>query len=423
MKDILLNRFLRYVSIDTQSNPHSDSVPSTSSQFAFAKILAEELATIGMEDVSVTEQGIVMGFLAPNTAKEVPALGFLAHLDTAPALCGRCNPQIAAPYDGETITIDAAQNIVLDVQTYPELRQYIGQTVIHTDGSSLLGADDKAGIAEIITAMEHLVNHPEIVHGKIAVAFTPDEEIGTGIDHFDVEKFGVQYAYTVDGGQLGELEYENFNAAKAGIRIRGIDMHPGYAKEKMINSQLIAMELESMLPPAAKPELTSGYEGFFLLTDIRGNVEQTQMEYIIREHDKTEFEAKKQFIQQAVRTLQEKYPLAKIDCTLTDQYRNMREKMEEAFFMIPLAEKAMTDAGVIPVKVPIRGGTDGAKLSFMGLPCPNLFTGGHNFHGKREYIVLESMEKATRTIVNIVKEFANLAVGFKTYGGFADLWL
>jgi len=409
MRDKLLNRFFKYVSIDTQSNPYSESVPSTSSQLAFANTLMEELQHIGLEDITVDEHGIVMGFLASNTEKDVPAIGFLAHLDTAPAVCGKCNPQILTHYDGEAITIDATQNIVLDTQTYPELRQYIGQTIIHTDGTSLLGADDKAGIAEIITAMEYLIKHPEIAHGKIAVAFTPDEEIGTGIANFDMEKFGVQYAYTVDGGQLGELEYENFNAAKASIRIEGVDIHPGYAKGKMINSQLIAMELELMLPSAEKPELTSDYEGFFLLTDICGNVEKTEMEYIIREHDKAKFEDKKQFIQQMVRLLQEKYPLAKINCKIIDQYYNMREKIEEVFFMIDIAEKAMFDAGVTPIKVPIRGGTDGAKLSFRGLPCPNLFTGGHNFHGKREYVVLESMEKAAWTIVNIVKEFANFA--------------
>jgi len=406
MRDKLLNRFLKYVSIDTQSDSHSENVPSTPSQLIFANMLAEELTTIGLSDVSVSEQGIVMGFIPSNTAKNIPSIGFIAHLDTAPDVCGKCNPQIVSHYDGENITIDAAQNIVLSSQTDPELRQYIGQTIIHTDGTSLLGADDKAGIAEIITAMEYLINHPEIVHGKISVAFTPDEEIGTGIAHFDVEKFDTQYAYTVDGGQLGELEYENFNAAKASICIQGVEIHPGYAKGKMLNSQLIAMELESMLPPAEKPELTGGYEGFFLLTNINGNVEKTQMEYIIREHDRAKFEAKKQFIRQTVQLLQEKYSQAKIDCTLTDQYYNMREKIEEVSFIIDIAEKAMIDAGVAPLKIPIRGGTDGAKLSFMGIPCPNLFTGGHNFHGKKEYIVLESMEKAVQTIVNIVRRFS-----------------
>jgi len=404
----LLNRFLRYVSIDTQSNPHSKSVPSTPSQLAFAEMLAEELRNIGLENVSVDKHGIVMGFVASNTEKEVPAIGFIAHLDTSPAACGKCNPQIINRYDGKDIIIDKANNIILDTKIYPELLQYIGQTIIHTDGSSLLGADDKAGIAEIITAMEYIVNHPEIPHGKIAVAFTPDEEIGTGIDYFDVEKFGAKYAYTLDGGQLGELEYENFNAAKATIHIEGIDIHPGEAKGKMINSQLIAMELESMLPKNEKPELTSDYEGFFLLTDIQGNIEKTQMEYLIREHDTAKFEAKKQFIQNAAQQLQEKYPLAKANCTVTDQYRNMREKIEEVFFIISIAEKAMKNAGVTPIKVPIRGGTDGAKLSFKGLPCPNLFTGGHNFHGKREFVVLQSMEKAVQTVVNIVKEVANV---------------
>jgi tripeptide aminopeptidase len=313
-------------------------------------------------------------------------------------------------YDGTDIQVNEENNIVLDTKTYPELLDYIGQTIVHTDGNSLLGADDKAGIAEIMTAIEYIIHHPEIIHGKICIAFTPDEEIGTGIEHFNIEKFGAQYAYTIDGGRLGELEYENFNAAKANINIQGIDIHPGDAKGKMVNSQLIAMELESMLPPTEKPELTSGYEGFFLLTNIHGDVEKTNMEYIIREHDKEKFEYKKQFIQNTVQLLQNKYPLAKIDCVITDQYRNMREKIEDVFFMVDIAEKAMIEAGVTPIKTPIRGGTDGARLSFKGLPCPNLFTGGHNFHGKREYIVLESMEKASQTIVNIVKGFAEIHV-------------
>ena len=409
MRDKLLNCFCRYVSMDTRSDEHSSSVPSTSSQLIFAKMLAEELRDIGMKDVSVDKHGIVMGFLPPNTTKEIPAIGFLAHLDTAPKVCGKCNPQIITNYNGKNIVVNETNTIVLDTKIYPELLQYIGQTIIHTDGSSLLGADDKAGIAEIITAMEYIINHPEIVHGKIGIAFTPDEEIGKGIDYLDVEKFGVQYAYTVDGGQVGELEYENFNAAQASISIQGIDIHPGDAKGKMINSQLIAMELESMLPPNEKPELTSGYEGFFLLTSINGTVEETSMEYIIREHDTEKFTQKKQFIQNTAQLLQEKYPLAKINCSITDQYYNMREKIEEVFFMIDIAERAMLAADVTPVKVPIRGGTDGAKLSFKGIPCPNLFTGGHNFHGKREYIVLESMEKAAQTIINIVKEFANVS--------------
>jgi len=406
MKEKILSRFLYYVSIDTQSNPYSDNVPSTSSQLAFADMLAQELKDIGVENVSVDEHGFVMGFIPSNTSKAVPSIGFIAHMDTAPNAYGKCNSQIVRNYDGTDIHINEENNIVLDTKTYPELLDYIGQTIIHTDGSSLLGADDKAGIAEIITAMEYLIHHPEIIHGKIGIAFTPDEEIGTGVEYFNMERFGVQYAYTIDGGRLGELEYENFNAAKANISIQGVDVHPGDAKGKMINSQLIAMELESMLPKTEKPELTSGYEGFFLLTSIDGNIEKTNMKYIIREHDKEKFEYKKQLIQNTAKMLQNKYPLSKIDCIVTDQYRNMREKIEEVFFIVDIAEKAMIEAGITPVKIPIRGGTDGAKLSFKGLPCPNLFTGGHHFHGKREYVVLESMEKASQTIVNIVNEFA-----------------
>jgi len=408
MKENLLKRFLHYVSIDTRSNCCAERVPSTSSQLDFAKMLAKELKRIGLEDVSVDKHGFVMGFLSSNTEKNVPAVGFIAHLDTAPNICGKCNPQIINHYKGLDIVVNEADNVVLDTKTYPELLQYIGQTIIHTDGTSLLGADDKAGIAEIITAMEYLVNHPEIKHGKIGVAFTPDEEIGTGIDYFNVKKFAMQYAYTLDGGELGELEYENFNAAKAMVVIEGVDIHPGYAKDKMLNSQLIAMELENLLPASEKPELTSGYEGFFLLTNINGSVKTTEMEYLIREHDKEKFEEKKQYLRNTVLHLQKAYPLAKIDCTITDQYSNMREKIEDVFFMIQIAEKAMIDAGITPLKVPIRGGTDGARLSFKGLPCPNLFTGGHNFHGKREYVVLQSMEKAVEMIVNIVKEFATM---------------
>ena len=402
MKERLLNRFLRYVSVDTRSNSFSKTVPSTAGQLLFAQQLAEELQEIGMEDVSVSEHGIVMGFLPSNTKEDVSAIGFLAHLDTAPSIKGKCNPQIVTDYDGKDIVVNQSKNIILDTKTEPELLQYIGQTIIHTDGNSLLGADDKAGVAEIVTAMEYLVNHPEIEHGKICVAFTPDEEIGTGIDYFDIEKFGAEYAYTIDGGQVGELEYENFNAAEANICIYGIDIHPGTAKGKMINSQLIAMELENMLPKDEKPELTSGYEGFYHLIDICGTVGKTVMKYLIREHDKEKFVEKKAYLRTVIWQLRKKYPTIKIKSSVRVQYLNMREKIEEVFFIIDRAERAMIEAGVTPVKIPIRGGTDGAKLSFKGLPCPNLFTGGHNFHGEMEYIVLESMEKATQTIINIV---------------------
>ena len=405
IKDKLLTRFLRYIAIDTQSSPYSDSVPSTSLQLDFARELAAELKEIGVEDVTVNQYGHVMGKIPSNTSKKVPAVGFIAHLDTAPVMDGECiNPKIIEHYNGESIVIDAAKNIVLDTKIFPELLSYKGQTIIHTDGNSLLGADDKAGIAEIVTAMEFILQNPDIEHGTICIAFTPDEEIGTGIKHFDVKKFGADYAYTIDGDGIGGLEYENFNAAAAKISIQGLDIHPGTAKNKMINSQLIAMKIESMLPPKQKPEHTEGYEGFFLLTHLNGSVGHSEMEYIIRDHDKIRFAEKKELLASIIKQLNEKYGENCISYTINDQYYNMLEKIEEAKFVVTIAEKAMKEAGITPEILPIRGGTDGARLSFMGLPCPNIFTGGHNFHCKYEYVVLESMEKATEVIVNIIKQ-------------------
>ena len=402
MKDKLIHRFLHYITIDTQSDPNSESFPSTKSQLDFAQQLAEELKDLGVKNASVDKYGYVMGKILANTTKKNPAIGFIAHMDTAPGMCGKVtNPQIIEDYDGNPIILNKEKNIILDPQLFPELLAYKRQTIIHTDGTTLLGADDKAGIAEIMTAVEYLLLHPEIEHGDICIAFTPDEEIGAGADHFDVQKFGANFAYTIDGGGIGELEYENFNAAVAEIQIQGLDIHPGLAKDKMINSQLIAMEIERRLPSMEKPEHTEGYDGFFLLTHFQGSIEQTSMQYIIRDHDKTLFEQKKQLLLDIIATLNNQYGQMLISCNIKDQYYNMREKIEEVPFVIEIAKKAMLQADVIPVIIPIRGGTDGARLSFMGLPCPNIFAGGHNFHGKYEYIPVESMVKATETIINV----------------------
>jgi len=403
MKDKLLERFLRYISIDTRSDPDSEAVPSTSSQLVFANQLVVELKEIGVKDVLVDKYGYVMGKIPANTSKKTPTIGFIAHMDTAPTMSGKCtNPKIVENYNGQSIIINLEKNIALNAAVFPELLSYKGQTIIHTDGNSLLGADDKAGVAEIITAMEYILQHPEIEHGTICIAFTPDEEIGTGINNFDVKKFGADYAYTIDGGGIGNLEYENFNAAVATISIQGLDIHPGIAKNKMINSQLIAMEIESLLPAMQKPEYTDGYEGFFLLTHLKGSIEHSEMEYIIRDHNKICFEERKQLLISIIELLNKKYGQNRISCTIKDQYYNMLEKIEDVKFVVDIAEKAMKKANVTPEILPIRGGTDGAKLSFMGLPCPNIFTGGHNFHGKYEYTVLESMEKAVEVIVNTI---------------------
>ncbi|MDR1182415.1 MAG: peptidase T, partial [Bacteroidales bacterium] len=369
MREKLLNRFLRYIAVDTQSDPDSKTIPSTAKQLVFARQLAEELKETGLEDISVDKYGYVIAKIGANTKKKIPAIGFLAHIDTSPAMKGKCtNPKQIANYDGKTIVVNSDKNIVLDTKIFPELLMYKGQTIIHTDGTTLLGADDKAGIAEIITAMEYIIQHPEIEHGLICVGFTPDEETGTGIENFDVQKFGANYAYTVDGGGVGELEYENFNAVVVDIDIQGLDIHPGTAKGKMINSQLIAMEIESLLPPHQKPEYTDNYEGFFLLTQLNGSIEYTTMQYIIRDHDKVLFEEKKQLLVSIIDQLNNKYKHKPITCKVKNQYYNMREKIEEVKFIVTIAEKAMKEAGIIPVIIPIRGGTDGARLSFMGLP-------------------------------------------------------
>ena len=403
------DRFLKYIAVDTQSDPDSSDFPSTARQKDFALTLVEELKSLGVEQAAMDEYGYVMAVIPSNTGKKVPAVGFIAHMDTAPDIGGKCtNPQVIDNYQGQTIPLDAEGNFKLSPEEFPEMLLYKGQTLICTSGDTLLGADDKAGITEIMCMVEHLMKHPEIEHGKILIGFTPDEEIGCGVDHFDVKKFGADYAYTMDGGQIGELEYENFNAAGATIHIQGKNIHPGYAKDKMINSQLVAMELHQLLPVGQRPELTQDYEGFFLLTKLDGTVEETKMQYIIRDHDRAKFEEKKKLMQDAVDYINKKYGQI-VRCEIKDQYYNMREQVEKHRFIVDIAEEAIREAGVTPKVVPIRGGTDGARLSFMGLPCPNLFAGGHNFHGRYEYVILESMGKAVQVILNIIQAYVKKA--------------
>ena len=358
---------------------------------------------MGLSDISLDENGYLMATLPGNTDKEAPTIGFIAHLDTSPDMSGRhVNPRIVKNYDGEAITLNEEKGIVLSPEEFPELLHYVGQDLIVTDGNTLLGADDKAGIAEIISAVAYLQEHPEIKHGDIRIAFNPDEEIGEGAHNFDVKLFGCEFAYTMDGGAVGELEFENFNAAGAKIVIKGRNVHPGTAKDKMINSMLIANKLIAMLPAEETPAHTEGYEGFYHLHNIHGNVDETTLQYIIRDFDRNKFDERKRTIEDAVAKINEEYPGAAV-LTLTDQYFNMREKIEPVMYVIELAEKAMHEAGVTPKVVPIRGGTDGAQLSFKGLPCPNIFAGGENFHGRYEYVAIPSMEKAVEVIVNIAR--------------------
>ncbi len=403
MKNLLLQRFTKYISYATTSDENSTSYPSTQALMDFADVMVEELKSIGMQEVAKDEYGYVTALLPANTDTKQPTIGFIAHMDTAPDMPGISAPVIIENYDGKDIMLDAETNTALTLADFPELADYQGQTLLVTDGKHLLGADDKAGVAEIVCAMDYLIRHPEIKHGPLKVAFTPDEEIGQGVKYFDTAKFGCDFAYTMDGGAIGELEYENFNAAGATIRIQGRNIHPGYAKNKMVNAQLIAMELNAMLPEAERPQYTQDYEGFFLLTRIDGTVEECKMSYIIRDHDRAKFEEKKKLMQQIVDFLNQKYG-QRISCEIKDQYYNMREKVEPVFYVVERAIKAITDAGVKPLVQPIRGGTDGANLSFRNLPCPNIFAGGHNFHGKYEYVPLESMVKATEVILNIAKE-------------------
>jgi tripeptide aminopeptidase len=398
----LLYRFLDYVRFDTRPDETSTSCPSSVSQMLFAGKLGTELEKTGLAEVTIDGNGYVMATLPANTRSKRPVLGFISHMDTSPeAPSGNVNPQVHHDYSGGDILLNPDKKIKLSPKEFRELKKYKGQTIITTDGLTLLGADDKAGIAEIVTAMEYLVCHPGMKHGKIRIAFTPDEEIGRGADHFDVKVFGADYAYTVDGGGLGELEYENFNAAAATLTIRGRSVHPGTAKGIMLNSVMIAKEFDALLPARERPEFTEGYEGFFHLFDINGSVEETTAKYIIRDHDPVKFAARKKVLNDAVSLIRRKYRKAEVKVTMKDQYYNMKEIIESKYFLIEDAVNAYRKAGVEPEIKPVRGGTDGARLSFMGLPCPNLFTGGHNYHGRYEYIPLQSMEKAVEVIINL----------------------
>ncbi|MCM3454023.1 peptidase T [Heyndrickxia oleronia] len=410
MKNEIIERFTSYVKIDTQSNEDSETCPSTPGQWDLLHKLEEELKSIGMEDVTLDENGYLMASLPSNTDKHVPTIGFLAHVDTATDFTGKnVNPKLVENYDGGDILLNDSLHITLSPKEFPNLENYKGHTLITTDGTTLLGADNKAGIAEIMTAMAYLIHHPEIKHGKVRVAFTPDEEIGRGPHKFDVEAFQAQYAYTVDGGRLGELEYESFNAAGAKITIKGSNIHPGSAKGKMINSIKIGMELQNKLPAEEAPEYTEGYEGFYHLLSMNGDVEQTKMNYIIRDHDKEKFEAKKENLEKIVNELKQKYGENSIILEISDQYYNMKDKIEPVKHIVDIAYEAMKDLNIEPIIQPIRGGTDGSQLSFMGLPTPNIFTGGENFHGKYEYISVDNMEKATQVIIGITKLFEEKA--------------
>lgn len=398
------DKFLRYIKFDTQSSEESSSSPSTVRQLEFAKQLCLELKNIGLSEVSVDKNGYVMGCLPSNTSKKIPTVGFIAHMDTSPEVSGKnVKPLIIENYDGGDIVLDSLKGTVLRTRDFPEIKNYIGKTLITTDGNTLLGADDKAGISEIVHAVEYISLHHEIEHGDIKICFTPDEEIGRGADNFNVEKLGAQFAYTVDGGEIGELEYENFNAAAAKLTIFGVNVHPGYAKGKMINSMNVANEFMNMLPKDEIPEATSGYEGFYHLVSMNGNIEETNLSYIIRDFCEEKFEYRKNFMLECVNKLKKTYGSSIAAIDIREQYRNMKKKIKQAAYVVDIAKKAMEISGVKPKISPIRGGTDGARLSFMGLPTPNIFTGGHNFHGRYEYIPVFAMEKASRVIVNIVK--------------------
>jgi len=403
-KKRLLNRFVSYVTIDTESDPNSDTTPSTSKQWDLANKLYEELKSIGMSDVTIDENAYIMATLPSNVTHAVPTIGFISHFDTSPDFTGtQIKPQIVKNYDGKDIILNKKQNIVLSPDYFSDLLLYVGQTLITTDGTTLLGADDKAGVTEIISAMEYLIKNPHIKHGSVRVGFTPDEEIGRGAHKFDVEKFGAEWAYTMDGSQIGELEYENFNAAEAHVKFIGKIVHPGYAKEKMVNSMYYATEFINALPVKETPEHTEGYQGFFHLYKMNGTVEETNLHYIIRDHDFNKFESKKALIAKIAHDMNTKYHSTVVEIEINDQYFNMRKKIEPNMHIVDIAEEAMLTLGIKPLIKPIRGGTDGSQLSYMGLPCPNIFAGGHNFHGRYEYVPLESMLKAVDVICKIVE--------------------
>lgn len=397
------DRFLKYVTFDTKSSEETGTTPSTPGQRFFAEALVNELEALGLEDISIDEHSYVMATLPANTdSEETPVIGFIAHLDTSPDMSGKdVNPRIVS-YQGGDIILNKEDNVVLSPAMFPELNDYVGQELIVTDGKTLLGADDKAGVAAIMGAMQYLKEHPEIKHGKIRIGFTPDEEIGQGADHFDVAKFACQWGYTIDGGQIGELEFENFNAAGAKIIFKGLNVHPGYAKDKMVNASLLALDFASWLPSAQRPENTTGYEGFFHLTNMTGSVEEATLSYIVRDHDRNLFEQKKQLLQLLVDRMNGMHPES-TRLEIRDQYYNMREVVEPQKHIIDIAFEAMTAVGVKPLVKPIRGGTDGARLSFMGLPCPNIFAGGLNFHGRYEFLPVKSLEKSMETIIKITE--------------------
>lgn len=411
LEERLVDRFLRYVRIPSASDPRSDTFPSTNGQLSFAGQLAGELELMGLQEVMVDKNGYVTATIPATLSEAVPVVGFVAHMDTSPDFPAvNVNPQIVTAYDGKRIVLNHEKGIWLDPVEFPELSAYQGKTVITTDGTTLLGADDKAGVAEIVTAAEYLMGHPEMPHGKIRICFTPDEEIGRGADRFDLEGFGADFAYTVDGGQLGELEFENFNAALARVSISGKSVHPGEAKDKMVNANLLAHRFISMLPARQRPEHTEGREGFFHLTSWNGQVSEASLEMLIRDHDKEKFEEKKELLKEIARQLNAECNYQPVKVDIRDQYYNMRQKIEGAMYVVDLAEKAMAQAGVVPKIIAIRGGTDGARLSWMGLPCPNLFTGGHNYHGPYEYVVVESMIKAVEVILNVCRLVPSLKI-------------
>jgi len=404
-KEKLLNRFLAYVKIYSTSDAESETTPSTLRQWDIAKYITEELRTIGLEDVSLDDNGYIMGYIPSNLEDNTrPTIGFISHYDTSPDFSGEnVKPQIWENYDGSDLVLNQATGFTLSASKFESLKKYIGQTLITTDGNTLLGADDKAGCAEIVTAAEYLIAHPEIKHGRVAVGFTPDEEIGRGAHKFDVAKFGAEWAYTMDGSEVGELEYENFNAAGAVVKIHGLSVHPGYAYGKMVNAGLLAAEFIQMLPANETPATTKGFDGFYHLMDITADISEAKLQYIIRDHDEEKYEARKKFMEEKVAEFNQKYGEGTAEVEIKEQYRNMKQQFEGKMHIIDLAAKAMKEANIEPKIKAIRGGTDGAQLSYMGLPCPNIFAGGMNFHGPYEYVALESMEKATEVIINIVK--------------------